>query len=108
MYTVIGYLAIVISTILVAIFSCLNFNKKMKVQLKILDTDKFFYDSPNAGEPSCLCSRCGKQIPEGEKILRVAVGADDIKTGTGQTVEDAAHGSEFRLCETCLKNISHK
>lgn len=32
--------------------------------LTILQTDTKFYDSPDAGDPACLCSRCGKVIDE--------------------------------------------
>lgn len=30
--------------------------------MKVLDTDRLFMDSPDAGTPECICSRCGKQI----------------------------------------------
>ncbi len=32
--------------------------------IKILCTDTKFYDSPDAGDPACLCSRCGKVIDD--------------------------------------------
>lgn len=30
--------------------------------IQILETDTPFFDSPDVGEPDCLCSRCLKQI----------------------------------------------
>ena len=30
--------------------------------INILSTDTRFLDSPDVGEPDCLCSRCGKPI----------------------------------------------
>lgn len=32
---------------------------------------KFFSDSPDAGDPSCVCSWCGKVIEEREMPLRL-------------------------------------
>lgn len=76
-------------------------------QLKILDTDRFYNDSPNTGEPGCTCSRCYKQIKEGEEILRVAVdkellhSKDDL--GKDQVfIDDTVNGTEYRLCAKCL------
>ncbi len=38
--------------------------------IKILHTDRVFTDSPDEGWPECICSRCGKQIKEGEVAIR--------------------------------------
>lgn len=38
--------------------------------IKILQTDRLFIDSPNVGDPACLCSRCGLAIPDGIGIIR--------------------------------------
>lgn len=32
--------------------------------IKILVTDRLFSDSPDIGDPTCLCSRCGLAIAE--------------------------------------------
>lgn len=37
---------------------------------KILPTDRVFQDSPDAGWPECICSRCGKPIPENDQPIR--------------------------------------
>lgn len=34
------------------------------MDLTLLPTDQKFTDSPDAGHPKCLCSRCGKRIEE--------------------------------------------
>jgi hypothetical protein len=31
-----------------------------------LPTDTKFFDSPDAGDPTCVCSRCGQKIEEWE------------------------------------------
>ena len=38
--------------------------------IKILQTDRLFMDSPDAGDPICFCSRCGLAIPDGIGIIR--------------------------------------
>jgi len=74
--------------------------------IKILEGDHFFTDSPNTGEPECICSRCHRQIKEGEKLIRVvtheegfmAVDADGVQR---KVVTDIVNGREFRLCVDC-------
>lgn len=39
-------------------------------QLRVIPTDRPFRDSPDAGESSCLCSRCGRLIEETEMPIR--------------------------------------
>jgi hypothetical protein len=83
------------------------------MELKILDTDKFFHDSPNTGEPGCICSRCQRLIPEHEVPLRVAVDQEVLyaEDKAGKEVKkkvDVANGLEFRLCEACQKQIGIK
>lgn len=78
------------------------------MELKILDTDRFFNDSPNTGEPGCICSRCHKQIKKKEVPLRVAVDKEILYTkdegGKDQPyMADTANGLEFRLCEKCTE-----
>lgn len=36
----------------------------------ILPTDRYFFDSPEAGEPGCICSRCLLQIREEDCCIR--------------------------------------
>lgn len=38
--------------------------------IKILQIDRLFADSPDAGDHMCLCSRCGLTIPDGAGIIR--------------------------------------
>ncbi len=40
------------------------------MSFSILPTDQAFGDSPDAGLPDCLCSRCGLVIPETEVPVR--------------------------------------
>lgn len=37
---------------------------------KILHTDRRFTDSPDAGDPRCICSRCGQLINEDDGPVR--------------------------------------
>lgn len=37
--------------------------------LEVLSTDVRFFDSPDAGDPACVCSRCGSPI--GEHVVPV-------------------------------------
>lgn len=84
------------------------------MELKILDTDRFFKDSPNAGEPDCICSRCFNHIDEDQIPLRVAIDQEIIygkNKETGEEIKtliDAANGLEYRLCESCQKNMGIK
>ena len=47
--------------------------------MKIIKTDKLFQNSPDAGEPECICSRCGEVIDEEEIPIRAFV--DDFRGG---------------------------
>lgn len=81
-------------------------NNMSRLKLKVLDTDRFFTDSPNAGEPGCICSRCHQQIKENEVPLRVAITEDDFLTEKDGhqseiVVAECMNGREFRLCEAC-------
>ena len=76
------------------------------MNLEILNSDLFFNDSPDSGEPSCICSRCHKQIEEDEVVLRVAVDGNNLYSKNSNEKKqniDAADGYEFRLCEECQK-----
>lgn len=60
--------------------------------MEIKETDKLFTDSPDAGDYSCICSRCGKKIEERESpITRVFVEDDET---------DMIYG-EYRFCNKC-------
>lgn len=39
--------------------------------IKVLQTDHLYFDSPDAGDPVCLCSRCSQSIPDGIGIIRI-------------------------------------
>lgn len=54
--------------------------------LEIRLKDKEFTDSPDAGHPDCICSRCGSVIAKKEMPLR----AFNQKNNT-----------EYRYCESC-------
>lgn len=53
-----------------------------------LPTDRLFQDSPDTGDPTCLCSRCLRPIPEEVVPIRVFV--------------DKGSGSEYRYHPACL------
>lgn len=81
--------------------------------IKLLDTDKLFENSPNAGEPGCDCSRCNKHIKENETVFRVAVDKDILysKDKNGKEhpyLADVANGLEFRLCSACLQKVKQE
>ncbi len=40
------------------------------IPFKILPTDRVFQDSPDAGWPECICSRCGQPIGEDDCPIR--------------------------------------
>ena len=52
------------------------------------DGDKLFQDSPDAGHPACVCSRCGQLIEEHEMPLRAFV--------------DEGRGGEYRYHMRCV------
>lgn len=80
----------------------------MNVKISILENDKFFNNSPNAGEPDCICSRCFRQIQENELMLRVAVNEDIVKARAEDQGIEVVNGVEFRLCVTCLQENIQK
>ncbi len=41
--------------------------------LEVRATDRKFVDSPDAGDPACLCSRCGEPIGEDQVPIRNVV-----------------------------------
>lgn len=41
--------------------------------INIKETDHLFTGSPDAGDPDCCCSRCGKIITEDEVPIRMLV-----------------------------------
>ena len=53
---------------------------------------RWFTDSPDAGDPACLCSRCGDPIPEHDVPLRA------WKEQLGRTLE-------ARFCEECSHHV---
>ena len=57
--------------------------------VSLLDVgDVLFQDSPDAGHPDCICSRCGQPIPEDQCPLRVFM--------------DEGRAGEYRFCESCF------
>lgn len=65
-------------------------------------TDKVFYDSPNAGDPDCLCSRCLKAIrEEDEPIIR----AWPTEEGDHGFDPKGDGGTEFRYCHACCAQM---
>jgi hypothetical protein len=70
--------------------------------LEIKSTDKFFYDSPDAGDPDCLCSRCLKPIPEEDAPIIRALPTDPGDHGFDEKAEG---GTEFRFCHSCCASM---
>lgn len=70
--------------------------------LEIKITDKFFYDSPDAGDKNCLCSRCGKHIPGNDSpIIRVW----PTESGDYGFDPKSEGGTEFRYCNDCCRGM---
>jgi hypothetical protein len=67
--------------------------------LNPLPTDKLFADSPDTGRPTCLCSRCGAQIQEGEMPIRL--------TTTNRKGKVTPASKEYRYCEGCTTGIKY-
>jgi hypothetical protein len=57
----------------------------------IQQTDRLFFDSPDKGDPTCLCSRCLQPIGEDDLALRA-------------WPQDGSNG-EFRYCEACQEEM---
>lgn len=51
----------------------------MNLPIQILPTDLTFPDSPDPGDPRCICSRCQEEIPETTLPIR---GYLETATGT--------------------------
>lgn len=68
------------------------------MSFEILPTDKFFYNSPDTGMPECICSRCGKMIPEDEPAIR-AFPTEPDDYGYDPHAEG---GTEFRYHAACV------
>ena len=68
------------------------------IPFEILPTDKHFYDSPDTGHRTCLCSRCGKLIPESQMAIR----AWPSEPGDQGYDSAAPGGTEFRYHPSCL------
>lgn len=70
--------------------------------MRILETDKFFYDSPEPGQKECICSRCLQPIPRNNNpILR----AWPTRKGDYGYDPEAKGGTEFRYCWKCSKEM---
>lgn len=70
--------------------------------LKILETDRVFTDSPDAEDPACICSRCGKQIPE---IDAPIIRAWPTEPGDHGYDPEAKGGTELRYCNECCRKM---
>ena len=70
--------------------------------LEILETDQFFYDSPDAGHPNCICSRCRKKIPEKDAPI---IRAWPDEPGDYGFDPSAKNGTEFRYCRECSEKM---
>jgi hypothetical protein len=66
----------------------------IKDALELRPADKLFDNSPDAGHPQCICSRCGERIQEGEFPIRMFT-----TNGIGEVDE---HSKEARYCEFCM------
>jgi len=72
--------------------------------MEILEKDIIFWDSPEAGNPNCFCSRCANLIQEGELPIRIM-----IKPETPEEI--AQYGTdtwEYRFCEKCQYNAGYR
>lgn len=60
------------------------------------NTDKLFKDSPDTGDPRCICSRCMELIPEDEIAIRI----------WPQDVTGKMKNTEYRYHLKCLTTYS--
>lgn len=67
--------------------------KKETPLIEITSDDIIFHQSAQAGDQHCRCSRCGKRIIEGERMITICppVMKEVIRTYY-----------EYRFCERCL------
>lgn len=71
------------------------------MSITVLQTDTVFYDSPDSGDDTCLCSRCLSVIAEEEVPLRVwPTDANDDGWDP-----DALDGTEYRYCRKCCEGM---
>lgn len=68
--------------------------------IKVEANDRIFADSPDAGWPECICSRCGKMITEDEIPLRLWTTNND-----GEMDENSM---EYRYCNRCQERSGIK
>ena len=60
---------------------------RMSVAWSIANNELPFYEgSPDAGDPACICSYCGRQITAGQVPLHI---------------HSKDHKTEARLCDDC-------
>jgi len=58
---------------------------------------RFFHDSPDAGDPACLCSWCGKAIAEAEApVMRVFNSADNTEARFHRACFGSATGTTIQ------------
>jgi hypothetical protein len=67
--------------------------------LEIFQTDTGYLNSPEAGEPSCICSRCMRTITENELPLRL-MGLRHTTDGCCYSRGDQ-QAYEYRYCDAC-------
>jgi hypothetical protein len=63
--------------------------KALQIKPDVAPNLMWFDDSPDAGEPSCLCSYCGNVIEEGDGPVRMWNG----------------EGQELRFHDVCLNDV---
>lgn len=61
--------------------------------IEILESDRGFKDSPDAGHPDCICSRCGGPTYEDEFLIRAWT--------TNEKGEVDENSEEIRYCTKC-------
>lgn len=74
------------------------------MSLQVEATDKYFYDSPDAGHLNCICSRCNKAIPEKDSPIIRMWPTQPCDYGYDPKVADNG-GTEFRFCRSCSEKM---
>lgn len=67
--------------------------------LQVRETDKAFTDSPDAGHPACLCSRCGGKIGPNEMPIRMWPQPGDRSYNPNEDIE-------YRYCQQCMTGVA--
>jgi hypothetical protein len=65
-------------------------------QRKARQVIRWFSDSPDAGDPGCICSLCGKAIPEDECAVRATRQQENLEARFHEKCFERVDGAHFQ------------